>query len=421
MKILVVNGFITEAIGDAALLSVILEQLSAAFPNAEIRVSTLDDPVRHPYFDGYLNLGSSRRYGADESVPRAMRAARKLAVSLIGSHWPTRSSLVDWLLPREVRRELVALREADLVVSVGGGYLYGGANLSGDLSILNMLMPLRYAGRMGKPFFCGPQSYGPFGSRRQAAAAQRTLSKADLLLAREAESLKVLAHVGIDPARVIQTIDSAFAFRPGNPGGWRTRYGAPDGQTLVGMTVRQWKPAPGLQEAQEIAFAQLIDHIHASQGRDVILIPMVVSDLAGEDDRVVHRRIADRCVGRRPILVEDQLGHGAAKDLIAAVDYMVGMRFHSVIFALTNLVPALAIEYHHKAGGIMSELELKHWVLGFDDLSGAQLIATFDRMVSESDVYRKRLAQAMPEVIQEASQVTGLMRSAYTENNAGDA
>lgn len=415
MKILVVNGFITEAIGDAALLSVLLDQLSTAFPSAEIQVSTLDDPVTHPRFEGYRNLGSSRRYGASEEVPRHRRAIRKLSVALIGNYWPTSTKgtpFIDRLLPTEVRRELEALRDADLVVSVGGGYLYGQANLSGDLSILNSLMPLRYAGRIGKPLFCGPQSYGPFRSRRQTDAACRTLGRANLLLAREAKSVSILKDLGISPDAITQTIDSAFAFKQGDPAGWRSRLNVPADQVLVGMTARQWQE-PTNQENQEQALAQLIDHIQATPNRSVVLIPMVVSALAGEDDRETYHRIADRCGGRPPIVIEDQLGHHAAKDLTATLDFMVGMRFHSVIFSLTNLVPSIAIEYHHKASGIMTDLKLDSWVVPFDELEGDQLIKLFEELVAAGPEYRKQLSETIPDFISAADGVTDLFRTTY--------
>jgi colanic acid/amylovoran biosynthesis protein len=416
LKIVVVNGFITEAIGDAALLSVLLEQLSTIFPEAQILVTSLDDPSRHPDFEGYRNLGSSRRYGADESVARYRRAFRKLAVALIGSYWPTKPgahrSGLDRLLPSEVRRELEALRGADLVVSVGGGYLNGLSNLSGDLSVFNMCMPLRYAGRIGKPLFCAPQSYGPFGTSRQLASARRALGKVDLLLAREAKSVRLLEASGIRAASVIQTIDPAFAFKTGNPAGWRARLNVPDSRLLIGFTARQWRK-PFLQAPQEAAFAQLIDYIQADANRAVVLIPMVVSELAGEDDREVHRRIADRCTGSRPILVEENLSYREVKDLTSSLDFMIGMRFHSVIFSLTNLVPSIAIEYHHKASGIMGDLGLEEWVVQFDDLSVPQLVGLFDRLLTEASGYREHLRQTIPRFIKTADGVKDLMKKAY--------
>ena len=46
-----------------------------------------------------------------------------------------------------------------------------------------------------------------------------------------------------------------------------------------------------------------------------------------------------------------------------SLDYLVGTRFHSVIFALAARVPCIAIGYEHKTRGIMRDLSLDGWVL----------------------------------------------------------
>ena len=51
MKILVVNAIQRETVGDAALLSVLLDQLERGFPGCEIDISSLDDPAEHPSFN----------------------------------------------------------------------------------------------------------------------------------------------------------------------------------------------------------------------------------------------------------------------------------------------------------------------------------------------------------------------------------
>jgi colanic acid/amylovoran biosynthesis protein len=421
LKIVVVNGFVREAVADAALLSVLVGQLASAFPGAEIVVTTMEPADRRPDFEGYRNIGSARRYGADESVPRYRRAVRKLAVSLVASYWPARSGrprlAADRLLPAEVRREVQAIRAADLVVAVGGGYLTGTADLSGDLGILNCLWPLRFARRAGKAVFCAPQSYGPFTTRRQRSSARRTLAGVDLLLARESTSIGVLEAIGLPPSLPIQAVDSAFAFRPGEAGAWRDRLGIGADQILVGMTVRQWRNPPQ-QAGQEAALAELIDHIQADPGRRVILIPMVVSELAGEDDRQTDRRIAAACRGSQPLLFEEFVGHQAVKDLTAALDFMIGMRFHSVIFALTNLVPSIALEYHHKASGIMTELGLQDWVAPFDDLSGPDLIDLFERLLKSAPDYQEQLRHGIPGAIKMAESVRDLMKETYAAGPA---
>jgi colanic acid/amylovoran biosynthesis protein len=429
MRILVVNAFIREAVGDAALLSVLLTQLDQAFPGSCIEVSSLEDPRLHIDFEGRHNLGSSRRYGADETVSRPVRAGRKALMSAIGMAWFRGHRVgrvagvyrrVGGLLPDEVGRELEAIANADLVVSVGGGYLNGTPNLSGDLSVYSNLVPITLANRLGKVVICAPQSFGPYGRPPQRRAVRTALNKTDLVLVREDKSLRLLQDVGVNPDRLNRAIDSAFALRRGKVGDWRRRLGVDDQTCLVGVTARQWLD-PDAQQRYEGMLAELIDHVQSDPLRRVVLIPQVISDLAGEDDRVVNRRIAGFCVGPSPILIDGVHDLYDIKDLYAAMTFVVGMRFHSVIFALTNRVPAIAIDYHHKARGIMADLGLSRWVLRLESLTALRLIDRFEDLLIERAAYEAHLDAVLPAYMEQANDVVRVMAATYESRRAGAA
>ena len=118
------------------------------------------------------------------------------------------------------------------------------------------------------------------------------------------------------------------------------------------------------------ALARLIDHVQSDPPAfGLFSSPRTLRRSSGEDDRDVNRRIAGYCRGTRPpILVEERCDPTEITGLYASLDFLVGMRFHSVIFALTSYVPSIAIEYHYKARGIMRDLGLEEWVLALDDV-----------------------------------------------------
>jgi colanic acid/amylovoran biosynthesis protein len=134
----------------------------------------------------------------------------------------------------------------------------------------------------------------------------------------------------------------------------------------------------------------------------------------GEDDREVNRRIAGYCRGTRPpILMEERCDPTEITGLYASLDFLVGMRFHSVIFALTSYVPSIAIEYHYKARGIMRDLGLEEWVLALDDMTEDRIITLFDRLVHEKDQYETQLRGALPSYVGRADEVSELIKDAY--------
>jgi colanic acid/amylovoran biosynthesis protein len=87
------------------------------------------------------------------------------------------------------------------------------------------------------------------------------------------------------------------------------------------------------------------------------------------------------------------------KSLYANLDFLIGTRFHSVIFSLASFVPCIAIEYEHKTGGIMRELGLHRWVIPFEDVTAERLQSLFDELIQNADSYRAYLREVIPPYI----------------------
>ena len=416
--ILVVNAYVRQNAGDAALLSVLLGQLDNAFPGAEMRVAGMEDPASAQDFEGTINVGSIRLWTSKEQVWRPRRIARKLLAGLVHVAW-YRGSTRSWtsatrLLPKGARRELEALQSANLVVSLGGGYIRGTDGVEGDLSVYLVLLPIILAERLGTPVLLAPQSFGPFSNDRQRHAVTGALSGATKVFVREDTSMQVLLELGVPAERIERAVDSGFAFTGNGSMNWRGRLAASKADVVVGLTARRWLAAEG-QAAYERSLATFIDHIHdAYPDFRVVLIPQVMSAYQQDDDRIVERRIASNCSAeRRPILIHDVDGHRDLKDLYSMLDILVGTRFHSVVFALTSRVPCLAVEYEHKTGGIMRELGLDHWVLKMENLASTALISRFEELVREQRSYREYLDEVIPPYVVHANEFRERVRELF--------
>ncbi|MER7844415.1 polysaccharide pyruvyl transferase family protein [Kitasatospora sp. NPDC096077] len=414
MRVLVVNAYVRENAGDAALLAVCLRQVRAAFPEAVITVAGMEDPEVHPAFDGAANIGSIRRYVADAGIGTVRRIARKamglLALPLVLS-LPSRAPgrLLRTLLPTEVWREVEAVEAADLVVSMGGGYFNARPGLDGYQNVFYVALPLLLAHRRGVPVVFAPQSFGPFPAPVQRRLAAYVLRRAALVLTREDVSTDILATCGVHGGPVRRAVDSGFAFAPPPRGDWRARLGVGPEVPLVGVTARQWLAAAE-QDRYERALAQTIDAVRAT-GAQVVLIPQVTTDYLGDDDRIVDRRIAGHCA-TPPLRVDERVDFRELKGLYGECAYVLGTRFHSVIFALTSGVPCIAIEYEHKTRGIMRDLGLESWVLPIAEVSAASLGALVERLRLGREEYLRVLAERLPGYVARAEELPELLRAA---------
>lgn len=419
MKVVVVNAYVRGNAGDAALLSVCLRHIREAFPDARTQIAGLEDTATHPWFESAENIGSIRRYVADGGVPKLRRVLRKFAGILVSTTYLLSPEFLSRrllpLLPTEVRREVDAVSGADLVVSMGGGYLNARPGLDGYQNVFFVLLPALLAHKRKVPVVFAPQSFGPFPAPLQKRLTAHVLRRAALVLAREDVSVDILEECGVPKGQVRRAVDSGFAFAPVTSSDWRARLGVDATARLVGITARQWL-APAAQERYERALAATIDSVQASGAR-VLMIPQVSTDYLGDDDRIVERRVAGYCT--TPLLrIDDRFDHIDLKGVYGECSMLIGTRFHSVIFSLTSGVPCVAIEYEHKTRGIMRDLGLEEWVLPIVDVTHPRLWSLVELLVARREDYLETLRQRLPAYMARAEELPELLRDAVARHTA---
>ncbi len=413
MKILILNSYVRENGGDAAIMSVHVRQLFATYPGAVIKISSLEDPRIRDSYEGAQNIGSIRRYVGQEDVsflPRLGRKALSLLVALFcfRSTFVSKHFFMNRFVPNEMRTELEALREADLVVPVGGGQLNAVGGLGGDLNVFYLTLPILLAERLGKPLVTGPSSFGPFVGILQKWLVRKALHNATLVMLREEISYDLLVRLGVSPAKLLLTVDAGFAFTATKRLDVRKTYGFKKSSKVVAITMRSWFSGQR-RVALERSFASFIDALH-NKGYEVLLVPQVTTPYRKDDDRLSEARIASYCQTKMPVLVTNDANADTLKALYDDIDFVVGTRFHSVIFAITSYIPCMAVEYDHKTSGIMQSLDLGEWVINLNDVTSTNLIKMFSALENESHSYVKTLRRKVPQKIKEAASMVATMK-----------
>lgn len=412
MNIAILNGYVRENKGDAALMSILAHQLQEAFPEANVVISSAENPLFQKDFEGFKTVGSMRLYTAEEHIFRVQRILRKIFVLCIDALWPItplHRRLVRFL-PLGIRGELGAIEDADLIVLMGGGYLNARETILGNLNILFLTIGARIAERLGKVVILAPQSFGPFQTGWQRRRIRRVLNATKLVCVREDKSFNLLKNIGIKKELMIRAVDLGFAYRP---------LSAPKPQNSrmrIGITARQWLHL-SKQKKYEQALADFICYAEKKYGAEVILVPQVTSNRDGDDDRIVETRIKKlaELAGAHPTQITEELAVSNLKDVYATFTFTVGTRFHSVIFSLTSYVPSIAIEYEHKTSGILQDLGLEEWSIKIEDVTADALNEMFDKLVVNKDSYIQHLKVVLPTYINKATKVPELIQKIYAE------
>lgn len=393
--VLVVNGYVRANAGDAALMDVCLQQAKQAYPHASVLVASMEDPAQVPQISGSTNIGSIRRFVSDDRRGLPVRLMRRMlgvgmGIGYLLSPWLATTLFLRWL-PREVRREAEVARDANVVISMGGGYVHGRAGLAGWQNLYFVLLPLLIAQRHRRLTAFAPQSFGPFeGGPWQERLVRLVMSRASLVVAREANSVRALQRCGVPDAQITRGVDSAFSLDSPPPRAEPTR--RLPGST-VGVTARAWLPQPE-QHRYELGIARTIDFLQ-DRGYHVVLVPQVTADFMHDDDRIVESRIEALC-STRPLRLDDRLPYAELLEIYSQCTLFIGTRFHSVIFSLLNRVPCAAVEYEYKTSGIMADLGLRQWTIPISEVEAERLIGLVEQLIREREHYLAHLDSVLP-------------------------
>ncbi len=411
--IIISHVYSSENKGDAALTSVLIQDIKRTFRNAHITILKLDS-LRESRFEGVLEKPSFMAYVLNAYTNPLVKLAYALYMMCATLLWALLRRVVDarFLLPRHLR-DIVALYDtADLIVPVGGGYIRSRKGLKHAFNVPLLLHPLLLGSVLGKTTVLYAQSVGPFHSTFEERLVMFVLGRMSLIMLREDTSVALLARLGVR-YNVVRAIDSGFLLEGTQKINLRKMYGIPKDRLLIGVTVRAWLD-DAAQATYEDAMARALDAVIESQGVHVVFIPQVTA-AKGDDDRIVSERVRGRMRHLNNVtLITDTPDHHTIKSLYDNLDVLLGTRFHSVIFSLTSHVPVLAIEYEHKTSGIMRDLRLQNWVIKIEDVTADNVTKALQKLLHDHIGYRIELTKIMPPYVEKAKASAALLAETYS-------
>ncbi|WP_114853270.1 polysaccharide pyruvyl transferase family protein [Brachybacterium sp. YJGR34] len=279
--------------------------------------------------------------------------------------------------PRPLREWL---RGFDLVLDTRAGDSFT------DIYTLKQLAKMTQAGlyarQWGVPLVLGPQTVGPFGTRRGRALARLSLRAATGLMVRDTASADAARALG-RPADVVST-DVVFALAE-----------VPREQrhdVLLNVSGLLWHPNPHVDHRhyRDVVHG-LLDGL-AAQGRTVSLLAHVArgSGRGTDSDAAVVAALADRVSGEA--VIPDDLTEVRAA--VAASRLVIGSRMHACLNALSTGTPAVALAYSRKFAPLLEQVGWRHTIdLRPGDVRPADLLALAeqqDLLTSEATAVRAR-------------------------------
>jgi colanic acid/amylovoran biosynthesis protein len=209
-----------------------------------------------------------------------------------------------------------------------------------------------------------PQAWGAFERPDvRGAVVELTRGPRTLVLSRDPRSTGHLEAAGVAPSSLATRNDIVFAFDGGTPteGAALLRaMGVGPGRTVVGiapnMRVYDRSEGEGTANGHVRNLVALVRHCVDTLDVDVALLPSECAPVdRGTDDRRLCAMVRDEA--QRDSRCHTSAAYvtaAGARAMIGRCDYVVGSRFHALVFALSQGVPCTAVGWSHKYGELMA-------------------------------------------------------------------
>ena len=294
---------------------------------------------------------------------------------------------------RELKRMVQILKTCDLII-----YPPGGSVISDRFywsKQLEYLTPFLCARLYRIPMFVAAPSMGPYDARPKRRLRRWLLRTPRVFCVREEMSRQYLNSIGVSD-NVQVTMDLAFLddLNQATQADQLAAYAELDEflaahDKVVGITISDFKwhvklgRDPALSARIEGSFRQFIQWL-TGRGYGVLLIPQLFGN---QDDTSDLRRY----IAPGVLVMDENKDTYFQQFVIGRLHAVVGMRYHSNIFAAKMGTPFIAIPYEEKMLGFLEFAGLSEYSIPLADICASRLEQKFCALEKDHEAIRARL------------------------------
>ena len=397
-KIVITNAYTWNNKGDAAILLSSIDVLNKIFDKPDVDVlSFTPDLDRKKYSfqktiknveSNILNPHPYRHTKIGKIVAIFKLITKAIYVRFRMSFF--RKSYID------KNKTLKLIDRCDIILVCGGGFL-GGKKFDSFMHLYQIYINTLF----NKPVYILGTSVEPIHNVIIDKITKSVLKRVDYIFAREEITESYLnSFLG---NKHCQIPDMAFMLDDGSHKvvchDSQIDKIKREGKKLFGITVRDWnfpnsnnpeKTKNNYINAVSDAMGQIIEKYDSY----FIFIPQVIVPYRSDIDTA--KQIRDKMSNedrKRFIIKEDDWSPYQIRSIISQLDFFIGTRMHSNIFALSECIPTLAIAYEKKTNGIMSTVGMDKYVLNIDSISEKQIMDKVNELVNDRNNIKKLLTK----------------------------
>ncbi|MBO8170325.1 MAG: polysaccharide pyruvyl transferase CsaB [Bacillaceae bacterium] len=301
---------------------------------------------------------------------------------------------------------ITRVKHCDLLVMGGGSLLQ---DATSPRSVIYYLGIVTIAKMLTKPVIFYAQGVGPISHPLSKKLIRLIVNRVDVITVRDEQSGQDLKDLGVTQAPIHVTADPAITINPEEIGPERgqrilDQYTPADSASpKMAISVRKWKNETRYRRE----LARLADDM-IDQGWNIYLIPMQYpADIAESREIIKHMNHRDK--PHRVFLLDQKMDFRDIISVIENMDFVLGMRLHSVILSAVTGVPFVALSYDPKVERFVERIGMTS-AGNIRDLSYQQLSERVQQSLQDLPGLQHKLNQNMSNLIREAERGSILAR-----------
>lgn len=374
-KIVITNVYGYKNIGDGAILDSAIKILDKTIPEKSIHIhaATLFSAKKytgsntkiylHPY-----GIAVKTIKGPISNMKKILRFITVISKSMF---YLILGKILPHALPDKGDYSYIgSLKEADVVLGIGGGYFRTKSKYKDYFGLLLTIFPIFIAHLYNKRILYLPMSYGNFASNLHDGIVFHTI-KNDVIIFRDEISLNEFNKNSNKKFETYLIPDLAL-FDEYTDNKKHTK-------DYIVLTARLWMKK-SKQKKYEYELARLVNYIWSKYKLKTIFIPMVWNEKE-EDDKRVGIRIRNILKNKDIFTIQKINSPVEAKRILSQAKIAICTRMHSAILSTIVHTPFITIAYEYKTLGFLKHLGLEEWNIDIQNYTFSKIKEKVDDLL----------------------------------------
>ncbi len=321
-----------------------------------------------------------------------------LGRSMRGYRWNAFKDIIKTIVPGYAQREgnvirsYRAIKSIDYLIDISG---YGFGSKWSDDNNQDWLDWLNVASKYAKKKYLMPQSFGPleFEKTELCEYAQMVFKRFNHIYAREESSAEYLSQLGINSEKMADSVLIERDYDPsriiGRYEDYREVIEINNSKNIAIIPNMRLIDRGGLNEDSIIDFYQVVIEKYVGK-YDIYLIAH------SDEDLELCRRIKERnTMDNRVICVDHVLYSFNYETFIGKMDFIIASRYHSIVHAYKEYIPAVIIGWADKYQSLAKSVEQESYIIRLERIGLRDSLSIVDEMEQnyavESSVIRQNV------------------------------